>query len=178
MLKRINDLQAKFDDIFERKEKILNYQKTLDMGLTENFNQVEDAQMLLMYRVKLWSSMKQWTESTARWVTQPFESIEVDEILTICQQVSKTLLNCERNLPFSTALGYLKKICFDFKDTMPIVEALSNKNLEAFHWEQIRYVIDNRTFPLEEKCFKLGELIELNISKYQDAIVHISVTAT
>ena len=122
--------------------------------------------------------MKQWTESTARWVIQPFESIEIDEILTTCQQVSKTLLTCERNLPSSSALIYLKQLCFDFKDTMPIVESLSNKNLEPFHWEQIRVVIDNRTFPLEEKCFELGELIELNISKYQDAIVHISVTAT
>jgi hypothetical protein len=49
---------------------------------------------------------------------------------------------------------------------MPIVEALSNKHLESIHWEQIKEIIDNHSFPLENKTFTLGELIALDISKY------------
>jgi hypothetical protein len=33
-------------------------------------------------------------------------------------------------------------------------------------------------FPFETKQFTLGELIELDVAKYQDIIVNISVTAT
>lgn len=42
---------------------------------------------------------------------------------------TKTVIQCERQFPESTAVKHLKKKVFDFKETMPIVEALGNKNL-------------------------------------------------
>jgi hypothetical protein len=39
-------------------------------------------------------------------------------------------MQCERNLPEnSQAVKYLKKMVFDFKEAMPIVESLDNENL-------------------------------------------------
>ena len=49
--------------------------------------------------------------------------------------MTKTVLQCERNLPQSSALRYFKQIVWDFKETMPIVEALDNPNLESLHFE-------------------------------------------
>lgn len=55
---------------------------------------------------------------------------------------------------------------FDFKETMPIVEALGNKNLKVEHWEEIKAVLNIPEFPLEEKQFTLGKLIEFNVAAH------------
>jgi dynein heavy chain len=59
----------------------------------------------------------------------------------------------------------LKKLVFDFKETMPIVEALGNKNLKDEHWNEIKVII-NTEYELEKKEFKLGKLIEFNVSDH------------
>jgi hypothetical protein len=62
---------------------------------------------------------------------------------------------------------------------MPIVEALGNRNLRAEHWHDIRTILSAAPeFPLEERAFTLGELIDLNVATYQEDIVSVSVTAT
>jgi hypothetical protein len=35
----------------------------------------------------------------------------------------------------------LKKLVFDFRETMPIVEALGNHNLQEVHWTTIKNVL-------------------------------------
>ena len=65
---------------------------------------------------------------------------------------TKIVIQCERQLPqTSTAVKHLKKLVFDFRETMPIVEALGNKNLKVEHWEDIKTILNIPDFPLEEK---------------------------
>jgi dynein heavy chain len=113
------------------------------------------------------------------WRVSPFEEVHVDDILAQSARHSKIVLMCERNLPKeSTAVQYLKKLVFDFKETMPIVEALGNKHLQEVHWQEIKEILSREDFPLEEKKFSLGELIELDVAASADEIVAVSVTAT
>lgn len=44
-------------------------------------------------------------------------------------------------MPGNEVLSQLKKLVFDFKDTMPVVLALRNKNLLPYHWEEIKKII-------------------------------------
>lgn len=60
---------------------------------------------------------------------------------------------------------------------MPIVEALGNRNLKAEHWNEIKSELKTE-FPLEERKFNLGKLVDMEVFSKQDEIVHISVTAT
>lgn len=78
----------------------------------------------------------------------------------------------------STAVRYLKNMVFDFKETMPTVEALGNKDLKDWHWTEIKTILSISDFPLEEKQFSLGQLVDLNVAQHADEIVNISVTAT
>jgi dynein heavy chain, axonemal len=73
---------------------------------------------------------------------------------------------------------YLKDLVFEFKETMPIIEALGNKLLEDIHWEEIKEKLGMVNFPLEEKQFSLGELVNYGVAKYSEDVVNISVTAT
>lgn len=76
---------------------------------------------------------------------------------------------CEKNLPAgSSAVQELKKLVLAFKDTMPIVKALSNPNLVVeIHWKEIKEALEI-DFPLENKDMTLGKLIELDVARKQD----------
>ena len=61
---------------------------------------------------------------------------------------------------------------------MPIVEALGNKNLRAEHWEEIKEILGIPEFPLEQKQFNLGQLIDFHVADHQEDIINVSVTAS
>ena len=46
------------------------------------------------------------------------------------------------------------------------------------HWQEIKEILSIEDFPLEEKRFSLGELVELNVAASADEIVAVSITAT
>ena len=75
--------------------------------------------------------------------------IEVSEISSKADLYTKIVNQCQRNLPQgSTAVEKLRKLVYDFRETMPIVEALGNKNLKPEHWEELKQIL-NTDFPLE-----------------------------
>ena len=179
ILCELNTLEGDMGEVVVKKRNIHRYQKTLDMGMVEPFNNVDDAKVLLSYHVRLWTAIHEWNENIQIWQVSPFEEIDVAEILDKSQKHARTVLLCERNLPEgSTAVQYLKEMVFDFQATMPTVEALANEQLDDVHWQEIKAILNIPTFPLEEKQFTLGDLVNLNVAKYADEIVNISVTAT
>jgi len=140
---------------------------------------VQEAKILLQYRLKLWTSIVEWKRNVEVWQMSKFEDVNVDHILEEATQHQKIALQCERNLPTeSSAVQYLKKMVFDFKETMPIVEALGNKNLQEEHWQEIKSILNIQNFPLEEKQFTLGQLVEFHVAEHADEIIQVSVTAT
>ena len=160
MIETIKEVQTEFDDIHQMKYKVQNYQKTLEMGKIESFNNVEDSKITLDQRSKLWNSIFSWRQNTKIWQESIFEDIDVQFISQEAQKQTKIVLQCERNLPEgSSAVVYLKKLVFDFKEAMPIVEALNNSNLMEEHWIEIKAVMKQEDYPLEEKKFTLGELV-------------------
>jgi dynein heavy chain len=151
----------------------------MDMGHIEPFTNVEETKILLNHRAKLWNSIKVWTENVRIWQTSRFEDVDIDRIREESAFHAKIVLQCERNLPpGSSAVAFLKKLVFDFKETVPIVEALGNKNLDEVHWAEIKEILNIRNFPLEEKQFSLGQLVDFDVAHKADDIVNVSITAT
>lgn len=135
----LEDLEKRFGDIASKKKKVQMYQKTMDMGSIEPFNNVEDTRVLLQQRVRLWKSISSWTKNIETWQISPFEEVDVNYILEQATLQAKIVLQCERNLPQgSSAVQHLKKLVFEFKETMPIVEALGNEHLQEIHWAEIK----------------------------------------
>ncbi len=66
----------------------------------------------------------------------------------------------------------LKELVVDFKDTMPIVIALRNNNLESYHFDEIKAVI-GKEFEIDDK-FTLRDLMNLNVINVQKEIIEIS----
>lgn len=59
----LNTLEVDMNEVVVKKRDIHRYQKTLDMGVVEPFNNVEDAKVLLSYHVRLWSAIHEWNEN-------------------------------------------------------------------------------------------------------------------
>ena len=102
----------------------------------------------------------------ADWIELPFSLIDIQSISDACTAMSKTVLLCERNMPGSSALQYLKKIVWDFKETMPVVEALYNPLLQDIHYAEIASITGQENFDFKGKMYRLGELINLGVAKY------------
>jgi len=116
------------------------------------FENIDEAKQNHVYRARLWKALSEWTILIKQWETDKFENIEVDEISRIAESYTKTVIQCERNLPAnSSAVKELKKLVFDFKETMPIVQALGNKNLTQVHWDEIKSILNIHDFPLEDR---------------------------
>ena len=68
----------------------------------------------------------------------PFTDIDVKGISLLADQYTTIANECERNLPKdSSAVNSLKKMVREFRETMPIIESLDNKNLHEEHWKEI-----------------------------------------
>ena len=162
-----------------RQKSIQEYQRTLDMGEITQFHDVEEAKRKHIYRAKLWRALNDWTNLIRKWETATFEDIDVEKISHIADKFTKTTVQCERNLPTtSTAVAHLKKLVFDFKETMPIVRALGCAYLTPIHWVEIKELLAMQDFSLEEKQWTLGELMGFNVADKQEEVEHIATTAT
>jgi dynein heavy chain len=173
----LSELEVRMRAIIDKKKAIQRYQKTLDMGYTEPFNNAEEARVRLGYLTRLWTSLQVWRQNVEKWEVCPFEQIEVADILDQSTHHAKTALVCERNLYMevliqrdssvpevqrkeSSAVQTLKKLVFDFKETMPIVEALGNPHLQEVHWNEIKETLGAQAC---RKCGTANKVLDFNI---------------
>jgi dynein heavy chain len=63
IIAELDEIDREFNEIATKKKKIQIYQRTMDMGATEPFNNVEDARILVSMRCKLWKSIYSWREN-------------------------------------------------------------------------------------------------------------------
>jgi dynein heavy chain len=59
-----------------------------------------------------------------------FDEINVEEIKQYSDKYSRIISKCTKKLPTNPVLNSFKKLLSTFKDSMPVVIALSNKKLQ------------------------------------------------
>jgi dynein heavy chain len=67
-----------------------------------------------------------------------FNEIDTDAIKLQAENYTKIVNRCIKNLPPNPVAELLKTLVFEFKNTMPVVMALRNKNLREHHLEEIK----------------------------------------
>lgn len=73
-------------------------------------------------------------------------------MLATTEQYVRTVTRCEKNLPENKVISYLKKIVWEFKDSIPVVVALRSPYLLADHWTEIKAVVKGE-FKLDDENF-------------------------
>ena len=89
-------------------------------------------------RKLLWNSMKEWTDLVYKWEMIIFDEIDVDEISELSDEYYLKVTKMEARLKGSSAVDKLSKLVRDFRSAMPIVQALGNKQLKDYHWDEIK----------------------------------------
>ena len=66
-------------------------------------------------------------------------------------------------MPPNPVLDKLKSLVFTFKEAMPVVVALRNKDLKENHWREIKKII-NQDFVINEE-FTLKNLLDMGVTE-------------
>ena len=70
---------------------------------------------------------------------------------------------CEKNLNDNKVVQYLKKIVWEFKDTIPVVTALRSQYLTPIHWAEIKALVRTE-FDVNNNEFTLNKLLDMNVA--------------
>lgn len=77
-------------------------------------------------------------------------------------------------MPSNPVLEELKSLIYEFKETMPVVVALRNKDLQELHWkEMVKIIGRNFTYPIDSN-FKLKDLINMDVVSSVNEIHEVS----
>ena len=122
----------------------------------------------------MWKSLKEWMQLTEEWTETKFNDINVQEIKQIGEHYNKIVARCSKNMPSNPVLEELKSLIYEFKETMPVVVALRNKDLQELHWkEMVKIIGRNFTYPIDSN-FKLKDLINMDVVSSVNEIHEVS----
>ena len=107
-----------------------------------------------------------------------FGYIDAETIKKMAEKYSKVVKRLEGSLEANPIQDKLKEYVETFEVAMPIVTALRNPDLQASHWADIREMIGQANFDVNEEGFTLQSLIDMNVVQYMEQIVAKSVEAT
>ncbi len=177
MLARFAPLQEKCETLKESAQQCLNIQAALEVE-SSRFDFVEEVASEIDLRVELWNSLRQFRTFADDQRTTRFLDTNIKAIEDATEYFSKVVLRCEnRGHKEAPAVQQLRREVGQYKDLVPVVQALGNKKLKSYHWTEIKQTLSTE-LPLEMREFTLDTLIELGAAKFAVPIRNISVTAS
>ncbi len=91
----------------------------------------------------MWKGLRDWQIQSEKWMKSVFDEINVEEIKQYSDKYSRIISKCTKKLPSNPVLESFKKLLSTFKDSMPVVIALSNKKLQedVEYWRHIQKIV-------------------------------------
>ncbi|KAJ3027001.1 UNVERIFIED_CONTAM: Dynein heavy chain 6, axonemal, partial [Siphonaria sp. JEL0065] len=136
--------------------------------LEETLNEVQ-------LKSTLWVSLKEWSRMASEWKSQPFESLNIEEVSAQMQVYLKVVYSLDKGLPPNDVVPKLKSMVDDFRTMYPTIVDLRNQALKQRHWDRIQDAL-GKTLNKDE-TFTLGRLIELRVFDFKEEISNISSQA-
>lgn len=176
----INDLNSKvelFKQYDETSQRYNDWQNKLSVPTT-NFENLDECRNELLNRHLMWNSLKEWSDKTETWKSTLFSKIDAPNVASEAAKYAKICKRLEGAIdpnPIQQKLAFLVE---QFEAAMPIVTALRNQDLQEMHWNDIRALIGQESFNVNEDGFTLQSLLDLNVVQYMDEIVAKSVEAS
>jgi dynein heavy chain len=177
VIQYLSELEEQLDLLEKTAVKYRKYQETLGVEPTQ-FDALRDARTDLDIKLSLWRALKRWSELTEEWISEKFERIDADEIQRQVIQYSKVYSRANRHpgMQDNPMVPILLSKIQEFKETLPVVSDLRNKDLQRHHWEEINKILghDLRT----DTEASLGTLLKLSAMAHKQDIAVIANKAT
>uniref|UniRef100_A0A0G4I0U0 Uncharacterized protein n=1 Tax=Chromera velia CCMP2878 TaxID=1169474 RepID=A0A0G4I0U0_9ALVE len=179
VIAKLEEVEAEVVNLQGEGEKMNRYQDTLKLDVTP-FEDVEELKIKFSGVAKLWRGRRDWAERVTSWDQTLFKEIDVEAVTKEVTQFFKTCVQSEKAMPGNVVVDHFKSEVAKFKNTLPVVQALRNTNLQARHWERIYELIGSESQILtdEESQVTLQRLLGMGVDKYMEEIQEISTKAS
>ena len=101
----------------------------------------------------LWLATHQWQDSRHKWNTDPFESIDPEDMDTTVTQTQKTMIQLAKTFKDKNAMlrivEEIRASVEGFKPVVPIVMALRNQGMKQRHWDALSEKLGEKIAPGE-----------------------------
>lgn len=120
----LRDLDIRMKALEELAQKYSYYEEILQCQEQAMYDVLETGRTNLTLRLEMWTGIQDFKKYSAEWIQLPFGHINAKEIAQKTEGFVRIVQRCEKNLQENKVIQYLKKIVWEFKDTIPVVTAL------------------------------------------------------
>ncbi|KAJ3068699.1 Dynein heavy chain 6, axonemal [Podochytrium sp. JEL0797] len=136
----------------------------------------EEVEAEIKMRMSLWTSLRDWESLTSSWKTQPFETLNTEEINGHIAAYTKVVYSLDKGLPPNDVVPNLKKLVDSYKGMFNTIVDLRNPALKARHWDKIQDILGKPL--IRDETLTLEKLIEQRVFDFKEDISNTSGQAS
>ncbi|CAK95203.1 unnamed protein product (macronuclear) [Paramecium tetraurelia] len=175
-IKELNEIDTKTKQLEQSAQLYTQYEEILQCQEQAQYEILENTREQLNLRLGMWQGIQEFRKLSQEWQQLQFTSINAKEIAQKTEGFVRIVQRCEKNLQENRVIAYLKKIVWEFKDTIPVVTALRSQYLQQTHWQEIKQLV-RQEFDVNDQQFTLNTLLDLNVAQHNEQITEIAVKA-
>jgi len=169
------DLTAQVAAQQEEARRIGKFQNIFKMQVSE-FEDLKEVVEDVALKCSLWEGGREWDGYVDTWATSLFDQIDIAEMEEKVQRFSKMTFKLERGLPRNKVVPRFKDKVDDYKNLLPVINALLNKSMKTRHWDKVQELIGA---PIDrDNNFTLQKILDMEAPDYAEEIAAISTEAT
>ena len=180
LYKDIKGINEALQWLTEEKQRIHDQQADLEMMLGE-YPEIDALKPQVRMYEDLWTLYIRFSKAIGQWINGPLNQLNPQEVADDHKEMLRASTRlCQKfetaKLPKPEAVAKkMKTELTDFKQWIPIIDALCNKGLKTRHINEITQIVGMN---VSEKETKLDTLRNLQVDKYKDALEEISDRAS
>ncbi|KAI8620571.1 dynein heavy chain and region D6 of dynein motor-domain-containing protein [Chytriomyces sp. MP71] len=136
----------------------------------------EEVEAEIKMRMQLWTSLRDWEALTMNWKTQPFESLNTEEINAQIAAYTKVVYSLDKGLPPNDVVPKLKKMVDGYKAMYNTIVDLRNPAMKARHWDKVQEILGHPI--IRDENLTLERLMEQRVFEFKEDISNISGQAS
>ena len=113
----------------------------------------------------MWEGEKEFNTYLTTWATTNFEEIDVTSMEDKVQRFSKLCFKLDRNLPRNKKVPAFSDAVNDYKNLLPVIQALRNPSMKPRHWDKVQELIGQPI--IRDESFTLQKILDLKAPDYK-----------
>ena len=170
----MTDLTEKVNTQKVQAKNIADYQNIFGVSVSE-FQDLAEVATDVELKRSLWISDIEFDKHMESWAESLFDQIDMASMDEIVQKYVKLCVKLERGLPPNQVVPKFKEKVDNYKNMLPVINALLNKSMKPRHWDKIMDIIGQ--FDREDN-FTLQKILDMKAPDFSEEIAKVSVEAT
>lgn len=179
----ITELQRETEVIAAREKELRGYQ--LQIGAEETTVDMIDMLNDVNIKAKLWVGIRDWDLFTEEMSALAFEALDVESLQDTVIKYNTLVKQVSSKLAGNAAVPLLKAKVEEWRQLMPILQALTNPKMKLEHFSKVSSVVGpiedpngvSKTLAEWSNQFTVAMLLENDVLQFKDDILAISVAA-